>query len=473
MSSKVKQRKTANEATLETTGVNEKILRECHELYTDPQSGLVKIAEELGVQILAPRKKITVLLIGNHSAGKSSFINWYVEEHVQKVGVAIETQGFSFVTSGKKRESLTGNATLHLYPHFQSLSEIDGVVDYLNTEISTSKQKKFPLITFVDSPGLVDGDMKYPFDVNEAIIWLGGLADLIFVFFDPIGQALCKRTLNLVEALNKHHPDRIRFYLSKADDAGNETDRQRQVLNLFSHYTEISKGFFGTFFLRRVMIQIAQELCKRPGLNRQGFDMPTIYIPNPNKTVRCTNQIEDVCKDIEKTITQTVQNTLNMLEKDSEKLIGAMKEKLDRDVETRRRNRSNVFWKVAYYLMSLTFPMLMVLSLISHGGLQGVTEALVGREYVSVLQSALAPVKVAWNVIPRDYERTVFIVLVGLSIALFFLASWLHTVKPTLSTKRRNALMHMVSHVEKSVIPRKKELYDQYLRQCVADHDLI
>ena len=31
----------------------------------------------------------------------------YVEEHVQKTGVAIETQGFSFVTSGRKRESLT------------------------------------------------------------------------------------------------------------------------------------------------------------------------------------------------------------------------------------------------------------------------------------------------------------------------------------------------------------------------------
>ena len=42
-----------------------------------------------------------------------------------------------------------------------------GVVDYLSTEISASKQKKFPLITFVDSPGLVDGDMSYPFDVNQ------------------------------------------------------------------------------------------------------------------------------------------------------------------------------------------------------------------------------------------------------------------------------------------------------------------
>ena len=73
--------------------------------------------------------------------------------------MAIETQGFSFVTSGKKRESLTGNATLHLYPHFKPLAKMPNLTDYLSTEISTSKQKKFPLVTFVDTPGLVDGDM--------------------------------------------------------------------------------------------------------------------------------------------------------------------------------------------------------------------------------------------------------------------------------------------------------------------------
>lgn len=54
-----------------------------------------------------------------------------------------------------------------------------GVTDYLNTEISTSKQKKFSLVTFVDTPGLVDGDMKYPFDVNKAILWLGKLESYV------------------------------------------------------------------------------------------------------------------------------------------------------------------------------------------------------------------------------------------------------------------------------------------------------
>ncbi len=46
------------------------------------------------------------MLLGNHSAGKSSFINWYVNEPIQKTSVAIETQGFIFVTSGKSRKTL-------------------------------------------------------------------------------------------------------------------------------------------------------------------------------------------------------------------------------------------------------------------------------------------------------------------------------------------------------------------------------
>ncbi|XP_048868829.1 uncharacterized protein LOC125741665 isoform X4 [Brienomyrus brachyistius] len=306
MSGKLKTRSATN-AELISISCDERILQECHQMYTEVDNGLISLAQSVGVTLLPPRKKITVMLMGNHSAGKSSFINWYVEEHILRTGVAIETQGFSFITSGRKRESLTGNATLHLYPHFKPLQEFAGVSEYLSTEICTSRQKRFSLLTFVDSPGLVDGDMKYPFDVDQALLWLGNLCDLILVFFDPMGQALCKRTLSIVEKLNESHGDKLRFYLSKADEAGSESDRQR------------------------VMMQIVQELCKRPGLNKCGFDMPTIYIPNPNKPSRCVNQIEDVCRTIEKTINQTVQNTLNSLEKDCELITDAIRNTLSID----------------------------------------------------------------------------------------------------------------------------------------------
>jgi ribosome biogenesis GTPase A len=38
------------------------------------------------------RARRSVMIIGNHSAGKSSFINWYIGEGIQKTGVAIETR---------------------------------------------------------------------------------------------------------------------------------------------------------------------------------------------------------------------------------------------------------------------------------------------------------------------------------------------------------------------------------------------
>lgn len=231
---------------------NERILRDCHNLYTDPKDGLVTISRDVGVELIVPRKKINVLLIGNHSAGKSSFINWYVEETVQKTGVAIETQGFTLVTSGKKRESLLGNATLHLYPQLKSLTELDGVLDYVGTEISTSKQKQFNLVTFIDTPGLVDGDMKYPFDVDNAILWFGDISDLILVLFDPIGQALCKRTLNIVEQLNEKHGSKIHFYLSKADESGSEVDRQvKSLLKYSCSVFFLQLFYFYLFYFRK------------------------------------------------------------------------------------------------------------------------------------------------------------------------------------------------------------------------------
>ncbi|XP_071094144.1 uncharacterized protein [Haliotis cracherodii] len=448
MSGKVKSRTAANAADAATQSVNERILKECHTLYIDPENGLVKIAESLGLSFLAPRKKITVLLIGNHSAGKSSFINWYVEEHVQKTGVAIETQGFTFITSGRKRESLTGNATLHLYPHFDPLREIEGVIDYLTTEISTSKQKKFSLVTFVDTPGLVDGDMKYPFDVNKSILWLGDLADLIFVFFDPIGQALCKRTLNIVEKLNDKHADRMKFYLSKADDAGHESDRQR------------------------VMMQIVQELCKRPGLNRTGFDMPTIYIPSMNqKTSRCANQIEEVCKEVEKTINQTIQNTLNALERDCDHIADIVQRNLQDDSVKRSNNMRARLRGFCFSLFGMLMPLLLLATFLISTSPKTLSQ-FVGESLVVTMATYLGPLSKLWKTVPTDYTNYVIIGILTLALLLLLLAKFSSRTKTTLSRKQKRNLLEIRDYVQSTVKSKKQTLYQEYLQQSVADHDM-
>jgi len=431
-----------------TTTLNERILKECHNLYTDTEHGLVDIADSLGLKLLPPRKKITIMLIGNHSAGKSSFINWYIEEHVQRTGVAIETQGFSFVTSGRRRESLTGNATLHLYPHFKPLQAMPGVVDYLSTEISTSKQKKFPLVTFVDSPGLVDGDMSYPFDVNESILWFAELCDMVFVFFDPIGQALCKRTLNVVENISSKHPERIRFYLSKADEAGHESDRQR------------------------VMMQIVQELCKRPGLNKTGFDMPTIYVPNPNKQVRCVNQIEEVCKDIEKTITQTIQTTLNSLEKDCDTIRDMVDQAIEKDNRAKAANMKAYLKGGFLYLLTLTLPMVMITTLVVAMLHENMLMDLLGKEGMDLVKIYTSPLRAFWAEVPADYQMWAGLGLVVITMGLLMLARWTSRTSTTLSRRQKRQLLDKQEYVRSVVMSKKKSLYNEYLQQTVSDQDM-
>lgn len=400
------------------------------------------------MKLLAPRKKITVMLMGNHSAGKSSFINWYVEEHIQRTGVAIETQGFSFITSGRKRESLTGNATLHLYPHFKPLQEFKGVSEYLSTEICTSRQKRFSLVTFVDSPGLVDGDMKYPFDVDEVVLWLGDLCDLILVFFDPMGQALCKRTLNIVECLNEKHGDRLRFYLSKADEAGGESDRQR------------------------VMMQIVQELCKRPGLNKCGFDMPTIYIPNPNKPSRCVNQIEEVCREIEKTINQTVQNTLNSLEKDCELISKAITDTLINDRQVildNRRARCQSFFLI---LLGFSIPLALMAYLLLGTLSKEMLEMALGTGGTESLSLYLAPVVRASDTLSVEQQLYVAAGLIIFSFLLLIVSRFCFKTQQTLSGKQRRQLQEKLEYIQEVVKTKKKNLYEEYLRQSVSDHDM-
>ncbi|XP_028313192.1 uncharacterized protein LOC114469662 [Gouania willdenowi] len=444
-----KPRSVANPLESTITSPSERILKECHCLYVDSDHGLVKIATSLGVRLLPPRKKIFVMIMGNHSAGKSSFINWYAEEHIQKTGVAIETQGFTFITSGRKRESLTGNATLHLYPHFRPILDIKGVMDYVSAEISTSKQKKFSLVTFVDTPGLVDGDMVYPFDVNSAITWLGEQADLIFVFFDPMGQALCKRTLNIVEKLSEKCGDKILFYLSKADEAGKETDRQR------------------------VMMQIVQELCRRPGLNKCGFEMPTIYIPNPQKPSRCVNQIDGMCQTIEKTINQAVQKTLDQLEKDCDLICSTISSKLDKDRTDVLFNKSVRLHSFLCGALGVFLPVLFILSFIVHTLSKEQLDELLGEGLARTFTVFTGIIMYLWEWIPEDGQVVFVIVFGGFCYLLLFLAKRFASKRnKTLTKKEKRKMAEYSDYIQDIVKPKKAKLYEWYLQQCAAEYDL-
>merc|ERR1711871_412530 len=133
----VKKGQTAiAEATTEQS-VNEVTTTAIQECYKNEHKtyniGIEEVAEKLGQIprlggntetsvnlscVKNPRRKLNVLLIGNHSAGKSSFINWYVGgEKLLRSGMNVESQGVTIVTKGKDgapRGTFKGPATTYL-----------------------------------------------------------------------------------------------------------------------------------------------------------------------------------------------------------------------------------------------------------------------------------------------------------------------------------------------------------------------
>lgn len=282
--------------------------------------GLHALCARLGAPVAWPRRKLVVMLVGNHSVGKSSFINWYLQEAVQATGVAIETHGFALVTSGRRRETLRGPATLRLFAHLGRLAEL-GALHALTTEISPSRARAFPLLTLVDTPGLVDGGFEYAFDVEACVHELAAHADLVLAFFDPSTQALCDRTLAVVARLGRECPHKLRCYLSKADSARTDADRNK------------------------VLVQIVQTLSTRAGLTLR--ELPCLYLPDASEAAPlCANALAELCLDFEKAIEQTVQAALDKAKSDCAALEAAALGRLARaraartaDVAARRRSR--------------------------------------------------------------------------------------------------------------------------------------
>lgn len=132
------------------------------------------------------------MILGNHSSGKSSFINWYIKDNIQKTAVSIETVDINLIIHGNKRRVLNGYNLIKEFPFIEDLYDkktknelVPGLLPNMSAKTSPSKANNFENIIFIDTPGLADGNLAYKFDVDLAYSWLSKHCDLVFVFFDP------------------------------------------------------------------------------------------------------------------------------------------------------------------------------------------------------------------------------------------------------------------------------------------------
>ena len=249
-------------------------------------------------RVAPPSQKATVMIIGNHSSGKSSFINWYADDLIQTTGIALETTHFTMVTQGARSDHMKDDMTKAMYPIFQELvlegnkEVFPGFLSNLETKVSSSKKRQFPYVDFIDTPGLTDGLLGYKCDMS-VIVWLAGYADLVFVFFDPIGQALCQKTLGLVKEIFHNHPQKIRFCLTKIDEIKDKGD------------------------FNKLLCQVSMNLASCINNHLACANITTICLPDrqyePDKS---QNSIESLVEAIDSCIKGKVEQNLARLKSD-------------------------------------------------------------------------------------------------------------------------------------------------------------
>ncbi|DBA00473.1 TPA: hypothetical protein N0F65_002716 [Lagenidium giganteum] len=448
---------------LASDGNTADIMQEVHALYTHEKDGISALARAVDLVIHPPRRKVNVLVVGNHSAGKSSFINWYIDDNVQRTGVAIETQGFTVVTSGNKKTlaPIKGESSVMLYPYLEPLKTRFGkpLIENLNTCVSASTKRHFPMVDFIDSPGLVDGDISYPFDVNEAIVQFADCSDLIFVFLDPMGQALCSRTMHVVKALNQQHFDKLKYYLTKADTVTNPKE------------------------LMKLMVQITQNIKEHIN-NQHGLEIPAIWLPSdttgstkPSAVALSDdmNQINDVCEAIEKAIHQKVQDNLSQVEKDCEAVRAKTAELLAKDELEKAAKHSREIVAVFFGVCAWMVPLMTFITLVGEHA-NWLPAIIQDAEYVMAFVRALHDFigPLVFTKSPGIVETLKF---VGLSVIVFLafhsIAKFTQERTKKFTPRKRDvtAQWRRHEHILDEILARRQQLFVKYVRTYTPVED--
>ena len=163
----------------------------------------------LTTDTIASTKYPLVLLLGNHSSGKSAFINHVLGRRVQESGVAPTDDGFTIIGPGTEDSDRAGPALIGEPDLGFSALKNFGPTLVHKTQLKIRKNTKVKDFMIVDSPGMIDSPVKVNANDEERIMdrgydfesvcrWYGERADVILLFFDPDKPGTTGETLRVL-----------------------------------------------------------------------------------------------------------------------------------------------------------------------------------------------------------------------------------------------------------------------------------
>lgn len=165
--------------------------------------------------------KPTVLLVGQYSTGKTTFIRYLLEQDFpgMRIGPEPTTDSFIVVSHGETESVIPGNA-LVVDPKkpFRALAKFGNA--FLNRlQCSLINNKVLETLTIIDTPGILAGEKQRAdrgYNFSGVIEWLAERVDSIILLFDAHKLDISDEFRAVIEAM-KGYDDKIRIVLNKAD----------------------------------------------------------------------------------------------------------------------------------------------------------------------------------------------------------------------------------------------------------------
>ena len=246
--------------------------------------------------LLTPLKwKPLVLVIGNYSSGKSTFINELLGRPVQRTGQAPTDDCFTILTSpesGDQEEEVPGNTIVsdERLP-FGSLRRFgESLISHL--QMKRVDADILTKLAIIDTPGMLDSvtEKDRGYDYLGVVGELAKLADLIILMFDPHKAGTIKETYQAIRSTlpGSTGEDRILYVLNRVDECDNVADLVRSYGTLCWNLSQMTGGKD----IPRLYLTYAESEARSAGHHSLIADIEGTEVSSPREPV-CTVWISE------------------------------------------------------------------------------------------------------------------------------------------------------------------------------------
>lgn len=269
-----------------------------------------------------------ISVLGTFSAGKSSFINRFLGDSLQRTGNQAVDDKFTVITYANREDTqvLPGVAldSDPRFPFYQMSDEIDKVAPgegrridaYLQMKTSNSERLKGKII--IDSPGFDADDQRNT--ILRLTDHIMDLSDLVLVFFDarhPEPGAMQDTLEHLVgDTITRNDSEKFLYILNQIDTCAQEDNPEAVVASWQRALAAkgLTAGRFYTIYNDDLAVPIEDEAVRKRFESKRDTDLAEItqrmHQVEVQRSYRIIGALDNIAHDIENECVPRLQGAL-------------------------------------------------------------------------------------------------------------------------------------------------------------------